>query len=100
MEKVSSHFYYTEEYCFGKSFPWLQRKFKQADKEQWESQRRQMDTMTRSIMLIVDNMFNDGKGSKDLIMPAYDEAIQQDNEQQEQQGDFIQTTWWKPEQSA
>lgn len=59
-----------------------------------------MDTMTRSIMLIVDNMFNDGKGSKDLIMPAYDEATQQDSEQQEQQGDFIQTTWWKPEQSA
>lgn len=100
MEEVSSHFNYTEEYVLDKSVNWLNRKYKQADREAFEERRLQADNVQRGITVVMDLVFNEGKQAAKL-MPSYEEVIKQmyeQNQDNKQKNAFVQTMWWKSEQ--
>lgn len=96
---MSSHFRYKEEYVLGKSLHWLNRKYKQADKELYEERRFQADSIQKGITIVLDVIFNDGKEA-DKILPSYEEALSRfKNRKKEQTTEkFVQTIWWKPGQ--
>lgn len=94
---VSSHFGYTEDYVLHKTPFWLNRKFKQADREMYENRRMQADGIQRGITIVLDVVFNNGKEA-DKIMPSYEEALKrlQEHKEENNKDKFVTTMWWKP----
>ncbi|MGP4063094.1 hypothetical protein [Halobacillus sp. H74] len=78
---------------------WLNRKYKQADRELYEERRFQADGIQKGITIVLDIVFNEGKEA-DKILPSYEEAIQRlkDHKKEQNQEKFVTTMWWKPGQ--
>lgn len=92
---VSSHFGYKEEYVLDKTIHWLNRKFKQADREMYEERRFQADSIQKGITVVLDVLFNEGKEAE-RILPSYDEALERLEKHKNKPDKFVRTLWWKP----
>lgn len=97
IETVSSHFNYSEEYVLKHSFPWLKRKFKQADREDYEERKERSDESMRGVMAALSAMFG-GKESdiEGILHPPYEKLVKQENIQPEETWNIAQ--WWKKPQ--
>lgn len=93
IEHVSSHFRYTEEYVLDHSFQWLQRKFAQADREEYERTKSQSDEMMRGVVAALSIVFG-GKSDdvQKVLLPPYGKHREN---AQPPNGNWRQDQWWK-----
>lgn len=98
VERVSSHFYYDEEYVLDHSFPWLKRKFGQADRELYDRRRLQSEETTRGVMAAISGLFG-GENSQieNILLPDYDDFKQ--NKQSANNDKYVSGEWWKNKSS-
>lgn len=95
---VSQHFQYTEEYVLSHTPAWINRKFKQAQKEQFESHNTKVLEGFQSALLIMDAVFNKGREFNKILPPSIEAAMEQNRAKEEVKSKFIAGTWWKPGQ--
>lgn len=93
IEVVASHFRYTEEYVLQHSPHWLKRKFKQAQKEKKEANQRRIIEGAQSLFIVLDSVFNQGKGIESILSPAEEER-----KEAVASAEYVAKTWWKSEQ--
>lgn len=74
---------------------WLNRKFWQALKEKKDMNRQRIMEGAQSLFILVDSVFNQGKGVND-ILPSNGRSEQP--ERKVIQSQYVANTWWKPEQ--
>lgn len=99
VEVVSSHFGYREEYVLEKTPFWLNRKFEQADRERYEERMGLAQSVFRGVSLVMDVMFNHGKGAED-ILPSYEDMkkhLMNEVKKEKDESPFKKEIWWKPE---
>lgn len=98
IEVVTSYFGYKEEYVMGKTPFWLNRKFEQADRERYEERIGLAQSVFKGVSLVMDVMFNKGKGADD-ILPSYDDMKKRliERKQEAKESEFKKEIWWKPE---
>lgn len=77
------------------TFPWLTRKYEQATREQYEKTTLSILEGYKSLVLLVDTVFNKGKNFNRIIPPSYEEALKQNNEKKENVSQFVAGQWWK-----
>ncbi|MED0739024.1 hypothetical protein [Aneurinibacillus thermoaerophilus] len=75
---------------------WLNRKFWQAIKEKRDANRQRIMEGAQSLFILVDSIFNKGKGLKD-ILPDND-LKRVNDEKKEKQSQYVANVWWKPGQ--
>jgi hypothetical protein len=102
VEFVSSHFHYQEEYIFGHTIGWLDRKYLQATKERMTQKREDVDSMFRALKMFGASMFGNGKeGDIEKEMPpTFEEVMEKAKREQfktkEEAGKEVdETMWWK-----
>lgn len=97
IESVSSHFNYSEEYVISHSIDWVFRKQQQANREQWEQSTIRTQEGYKSLLLLVDSVFNKGKNFNDILPSSFEEALQsvKDEDTQSENSPFVQGQWWK-----
>ena len=76
---------------------WLNRKYKQAEREKWEDSRLNIIEGMKSLALMIDCVFNKGRAHQDILPPTYEEALQKQLNKKEVHSKFVQGTWWKSE---
>ncbi|SEA54015.1 hypothetical protein SAMN05421743_105223 [Thalassobacillus cyri] len=76
---------------------WLHRKYKQVDREKYEQQQAQAESIHRGITVVLDVIFNNGKEAENLLLP-YEEALERLNPQlgEEHKSEYVTDVWWKP----
>ncbi len=96
IERVSSHFRYTEEYVLDKTFNWLKRKYRQADKEIYEQRQVISEETMRGLLAAVTGIFG-GKNAniEDMLLKPYDELAEQEHTQETSRTQFVEGQWWK-----
>ena len=97
IEVVSSYFSYTEEYVLGKTPFWLERKFKQADRERYDQRLNTAYAVFQGVSLVMDAIFNKGKESNNILVP-YDEMVKRlsnEEDKKSQESEFKKEIWWK-----
>lgn len=73
VEIVSNYFAYTEEYVLGHHVYWIDRKFKQAERQKHtDRQQSQMDGI-KAQLAILDMRYNNSKNIEQYILPDFDE---------------------------
>ena len=97
MEVVSSYFGYTEEYVLKKTPFWLERKFKQADRERYDNRLNTAYAVFQGVSLVMDGVFNKGKEANEILVP-YDEMMKRLSEENKsvRESEFKKEIWWKP----
>jgi hypothetical protein len=91
---VSKHFNYTEEYVLTHSPSWLTRKFKQAQREQFQDHQLKVVQGFQSAMLMLDVVFNKGKDFQNILPPTYEQAVESIKAKQEVKSQYVQGKWW------
>jgi len=75
---------------------WVRRKYEQAQKEKWEESRSRITEGVTSLMLLVDGLFNKGKGSEEILPSSYEKAMEAQQEQiVQKEENFVKGSWWK-----
>lgn len=77
---------------------WLQRKFYQATKEKWEDSQARVMEGFKSMVLLVDSIFNDGKNYTDILPETFEKAMAQQQNNQSVNEKFVTGQWWKGDQ--
>jgi hypothetical protein len=88
IERVSSHFRYTEEYVLDHTFHWLKRKCEQVSREQYERRQMTSEEMMRGVIAAISGVFGESNPEK-MLLPDYE-----DQTQEESTGDWITGQWW------
>ncbi|MCQ2010543.1 hypothetical protein NOM01_11000 [Sporolactobacillus sp. STSJ-5] len=91
VERVSSHFRYTEEYVINHTFHWLKRKCEQANREQYEHRQMTSEETMRGVLAAISGMFGESHPEK-MLLPDYED----NRTQEEDTGDWVTGQWWKP----
>nr|DAL87885.1 MAG TPA: hypothetical protein [Caudoviricetes sp.] len=94
IERVSSHFRYTEEYVLDHTFGWLKRKCLQADREQYERRKMLSDETMRGTIAALSAALG-GKHAEKELLPEYEQVMQQDHKQAESKSEWVTGQWWK-----
>lgn len=92
VEMVTSHFGYTEEYVLNHTPQWVNRKYRQAQREKWEKQKGNIMEGMNSILLVIDLLANKGK----MVKQFFPEESR-DPKRDEHKKAFVQGIWWKPQ---
>lgn len=74
------------------SLSWLVRKYKQAMKEQYEKSSARVVEGYKSVLLVMDTLFNNGK-DYEKILPSYETMISS-REDDEAEKKFVNGQWW------
>lgn len=94
IEYVSHHFNYTEEYVLDHTPAWIQRKYMQAARNDYEQQRTDIVTGFKSLALFIDSALNKGKGAASILPLPFDEAIKSKKEESHPESQFKTGQWW------
>lgn len=100
VEFVSSHFNYTEEYVLSHTPSWVNRKSRQAQKEQFETHTQHVVEGFKSLALLIDSALNKGKSWDKILPSSLEEASELQFEKEKKNTQFIVGMWWKPKDEA
>lgn len=73
---------------------WLTRKYKQAVKEQYEKSSAHIVEGYKSVLLVMDTLFNQGKEFENILPPSYETLIARQTKNEESETKFVSGQWW------
>ncbi|WP_306010533.1 hypothetical protein [Bacillus sp. MMSF_3328] len=73
----------------------MTRKFKQAQKEQFDDHNTKVLEGFQSTLLVLDAVFNKGKEFNKILPPSIEEAMEQSRKRIEIESKFVTGMWWK-----
>lgn len=74
---------------------WLNRKFKQAQREQFDNHNTKVLEGFQSALLVLDSVFNKGKEFNKILPPSIEAAMEQTRVKEQIQSKFVEGTWWQ-----
>lgn len=74
---------------------WLTRKFKQAQREQFQEHQTKVVQGFQSALLVLDAVFNKGKEFHKILPPSLEEAMEERRIREETKSQFVKGAWWK-----
>jgi hypothetical protein len=74
---------------------WIDRKYNQTFRERWENSQARIMEGFKSISLVLDAVFNQGKNFNEMMPDSYEKAIEKQINQNERESKFIKNQWWK-----
>lgn len=77
------------------SVDWLHRKHKQSVKEQWERSQERVVEGFKSISLVLDGVFNKGKGMADMLPDSFEDAMELNQKAVKETSKFVSGQWWQ-----